>query len=93
MNNPAPEYTKTQAKLYADQGLYDKAMEIYRHLINEFPDQKDLLDDFSDLQVKMQRAKASKEPELAILFKQWLDLLAQYRQNNEIQMPVHKSTT
>lgn len=93
MNDPAPEYTKTRAKLYADQGLYDKSMEIYRHLINEFPDQKDLLDDYSDLKEKRRQAKASKEPELAFLFKQWLDLLAQYRRIHEIQMPVHKSTT
>ena len=89
MNDPAPEYTRTQAKLYADQGLYDKAMEIYRHLINEFPEQEDLLDDFSDLKVKMQRTNASKEPELAILFEQWLDLLAQYRKIHAIQITEH----
>ena len=93
MNEPASEYSKTQAKLYADQGFYDKAMEIYRHLINEFPEQEDLLDDISDLKMKMQQAKASKEPELAILFKQWIDLLTQYRQIHAIEIPAHKSTT
>lgn len=73
------------AKLYADQGHYEKAIEIYKHLMNEFPDREDILDDFSELKVKMQRRSASKEPELAFLFQQWFELLKKYRQVHGIR--------
>ncbi len=85
MTDHAQRYTKTLAKLYADQGHFDKAIEIYQHLVKKFPERKDILDDFSDLKVKMQRIKTSNEPELAVLFQQWFDLLAKYRQINGIQ--------
>jgi tetratricopeptide (TPR) repeat protein len=90
MSNPDQRYTKTLAKLYADQDHFDKAIEIYQHLIEKFPEREDLLDDFEDLKVKMQRIKTSNEPELAVLFKQWFDLLAQYRQINTIQKEMNK---
>jgi len=54
MNDPAQRYTKTLAKLYADQGHFDKAIEIYQHLVKKFPEREDILDDFSDLKIKMQ---------------------------------------
>jgi len=85
MNDPAQRYTKTLAKLYADQGHFDKAIEIYQHLVKKFPEREDILDDFSDLKIKMQRIKISNEPELAVLFKQWIELLAKYKQVNAIQ--------
>jgi tetratricopeptide (TPR) repeat protein len=90
MNDPAQRYTKTLAKLYADQGYYDKAIEIYRHLVKKFPEREDLLDDFSDLKVKIQRIKTSNEPELSVLFQRWFDLLAKYRQINAIQREMNR---
>jgi len=85
MSDPAQRNTKTLAKLYADQGHFEKAIEIYQHLVKEFPDREDILDDFSDLKVKVQRIKTSNEPELAELLQQWFDLLAKYKQVNAIQ--------
>ena len=85
MNDPARRYTKTIAKLYADQGHYDKAIEIYQYLVTNFPDREDILDDFSDLKIKLQRIKTSKKPNLAVLFQQWFDLLAEYKQIKAIQ--------
>jgi tetratricopeptide (TPR) repeat protein len=85
MDDPAQRYTKPLATLYADQGHYDKAIEIYQYLIKKFPDRKDILDDLSDLKIKMQRIKASDKPELDVLFQEWFDLIAKYKQINAIQ--------
>lgn len=85
MNDPTQRYTKSLAKLYADQGHYEKAIEIYKHLMKKFPEREDIIDDFSDLKIKMQRIKISNEPELAVLFQQWFDLIAKYKQINAIQ--------
>ncbi len=84
MDDPAQRYTKPLATLYADQGHYDKAIEIYQYLIKKFPDRKDILDDLSDLKIKMQRIKASDKPELDVLFQEWFDLIAKYKQINAI---------
>jgi len=84
MDDPAQRYTKPLATLYADQGHYDKAIEIYQYLIKKFPDRKDILDDLSDLKIKMQRIKASGKPELDVLFQEWFDLIAKYKQINAI---------
>jgi hypothetical protein len=80
MNDPAPRYTRTLATLYADQGHYDKALTVYRHLIKQFPDSRDISEGFSDLKDRIQRIKTSNEPELAPLFREWFDLLIKYRQ-------------
>jgi Tfp pilus assembly protein FimV len=37
-------YTKTMAKVYADQGYLTKAAEIYRFLLKQEPDRQDLPD-------------------------------------------------
>ncbi|PIP36982.1 MAG: hypothetical protein COX19_17880 [Desulfobacterales bacterium CG23_combo_of_CG06-09_8_20_14_all_51_8] len=82
MNDPAPRYTRTLARLYADQGHYDKALEVYRHLMKQFPDRRDISEGFSDLKERIQRIQTSNEPELAPLFREWFDLLIKYKQSH-----------
>lgn len=79
MNNP-PHYTRTLARLYAEQGYHDKAVEIYRHLMRKFPDRRELLEDVSALEARMREAQTTNEPALSRLFQEWLDLLTKYRQ-------------
>jgi len=79
MNKPYP-CTRTLAKLYADQGYHDKAIEMYQELVQKFPGRKDILDDFSEAKIRMQRVKTTNEPKLALQFQEWLDLLTKYKQ-------------
>ena len=88
-DTPSRRYSRTLAKLYADQARYDKASEIYRHLIEKFPERKDILEDFADLKAKMERAKTAKKPPLPALFQQWLELLKKYRQMHGLSFPDH----
>jgi len=80
MSDPSDHPTLTLAALYADQGHYEKAIETYQHLLRKFPDREDIKDNLSDLKVKMQKMKTTKEPELAMLFQKWFDLLTKYKQ-------------
>ena len=80
MNKPSYPYTRTLARLYADQGYHDKAIEVYQHLIQKFPGRKDILDDFSEIKIRTQQVKTSNEPKLALQFQEWLDLLTKYKQ-------------
>lgn len=80
MNKPSYPYTRTLARLYADQGYHDKAIEIYQYLIQKFPGRKDILDDFSAIKIRTQQVKTTNEPKLALRFQEWLDLLTKYKQ-------------
>lgn len=65
-------YTKTMAKVYEDQGKYEKAARIYQYLLNREPDRQDLIDALSELEKK--RIENNLEG-LVHLFIQWIDLL------------------
>jgi hypothetical protein len=64
-------YTKTMAKVYADQGNLLQASEIYRYLLKREPDRQDLAHALSEIQKKY----LEKEPEdLVSLFSRWIEL-------------------
>ena len=65
-------YTRTMAKVYADQGNLLKAAEIYRYLLESEPEQPDLKDALSEVERKLNE----KSPDdLNRLFNRWIDLL------------------
>ena len=65
-------YTKTMAKVYTDQGKYEKAAGIYHYLLSREPDRKDLSDALFELEKKR---SADNCEGLVRLFIQWIDLL------------------
>lgn len=75
--------TVTMAKVFARQGLYDKAAEIYHKLLERDPDRNDLTEALSELE----KIKAEKEKELKTtlvpLFSEWFDLALS---NNRIEL-------
>jgi tetratricopeptide (TPR) repeat protein len=83
MNKPIYPSTRTLARLYADQGYHDKAIEIYNDLIQKFPGRKDIRDDLAEIKQRMQQVKTTHEPKLTLVFQEWLDLLTKYKQVRE----------
>ena len=68
-------YTRTMAKVYADQGNLLKAAEIYRYLLECEPERRDLKDALSEIEKKLNE----KSPDdLITLFNRWMDLLLKY---------------
>lgn len=68
-------YTRTMAKVYADQGNLLKAAEIYRYLLECEPERRDLKDALSEIEGKLNE----KSPDdLIKLFNRWTDLLLKY---------------
>ena len=72
-------YTATMAKVYADQGHWDEAAEIYRHLLKREPERSDYLEALAEAERKI--VSSGKEPseDLTPLFHQWLDLMLRYK--------------
>ncbi|MBL7179343.1 MAG: hypothetical protein ABIK98_11010 [Pseudomonadota bacterium] len=69
-------YTKTMAKVYADQGKLSKAAEIYNYLLKKEPACQDLIDALSELDKKRFEKGCQG---LDDLFGTWLDLLLVHR--------------
>ncbi len=68
-------YTRTMAKVHADQGNLLKAAEIYRYLLECEPERRDLKDALSEIEGKLNE----KSPDdLIKLFNRWMDLLLKY---------------
>ena len=75
MSNDDVFYTRTMAKVYADQGNLLKAAEIYRYLLKCEPEHRDLKDALSEVERKLNE----KSPDdLSKLFIKWMDLLLKY---------------
>ena len=68
-------YTRTMAKVYADQGNLSKAAEIYRYLLECEPERQDLMDSLSEIERKLNEESPD---DLIKLFNRWIDLLLKY---------------
>ena len=72
-------YTGTMAKVYAGQGLWDKAAEIYRHLLRLEPERTDYLEALAEAERMLNTTVNRKVEDLAPLFQQWIDLMLKYK--------------
>ena len=74
-------YTKTMAKVYANQGYLTKAAEIYRFLLKQdsgrqdLPDRQSLIDELSKIEKKLSE-KGPGDP--VLLLSKWIDLMLRY---------------
>jgi tetratricopeptide (TPR) repeat protein len=71
-------YTVTMARVYEEQGHWEKAAEIYRFLLKQEPQRKDLAEALADAERKMDEALNKNPDDLIPLFREWIDLLLRY---------------
>jgi hypothetical protein len=71
-------YTETMAKVYADQGHWAKAVEVYRHLLAEDPQRLDYADALADAENQMKAISRRAPQHLVPLFREWIELLFKY---------------
>ena len=68
-------YTETMAKVYAAQGHWGKAAEIYRRLLTGAPARKDFADALAEAETKMLNDSPENSEQLVPLFREWIELL------------------
>ena len=78
-------YTVTMARVYENQGLWDKAAEIYQYLLKREPERKDLAEALSKVERKTEEAIDKKPDDLIPLFREWINLLLQDRRLRELK--------
>ena len=72
-------YTATMAKVYAEQGHWNKAAEIYRHLLRIEPERTDYLEALAEAERMLKTSGNRSVGDLAPLFHQWIDLMLKYK--------------
>jgi len=72
-------YTATMAKVYADQGHWQKAADIYRHLLKHEPERNDYLEALAEAEKKILSSGQKPFEDLTPLFHQWFDLMLKYK--------------
>ena len=71
--------TATMAKVFADQGHYEKAAEIYRNLLKREPQRQDLADALSEVEKRVSEAGQSSDDNLVFLLSEWIELVFRYK--------------
>ena len=74
--------TETMARIYADQGHYDKAAVIYRRLLMQNPERADFHDRLEALEALQ---KAADSHSLADHMSEWVQLLMKKRQIDKLR--------
>ncbi|MFC1811951.1 hypothetical protein ACFL03_04615 [Thermodesulfobacteriota bacterium] len=74
MSEDTDFYTSTMAKIYADQGHFEKAAEIYRFLLKREPGRQDLIEALSEIERKFFSGEKNDHGSLVSLFVKWFDL-------------------
>jgi hypothetical protein len=72
-------YTATMAKVYSEQGHWEKAADIYRHLLAQEPGRDDYLAALRSAEIKADQNRNDSLEKLATLFHQWFDLMLTYK--------------
>ena len=85
MNKDIDIYTETMAKVYATQGLWGKAAEIYRHLLTVEPTRKDYADALAEAEKKIVEDSHNIPEQLVPLFREWIELLFRCEKLNKLR--------
>ena len=85
MNNQTEFYTKTMANVYAKQGYFAKAVEIYRHLLKHDPESRELNDLLSGVEKKLNEKQKKDREILEKLFGKWIYLQLSYNRLQKLK--------
>ena len=67
--------TVTLARVFAEQGHWDKSAEIYRNLLRQDPGRPDLVQALAEAEAALRAAQPPPSQALVPLFREWIDLL------------------
>jgi predicted Zn-dependent protease len=70
--------TVTLAQVFAEQGHWEKSVEIYRNLLRKDPDRPDVAQALAAAEAALRAAKPASSQALVPLFQEWIELLLTY---------------
>ena len=84
MTNDTDVYTETMAKIYVEQGYFEKAAEIYRYLLKTEPNRRDLGEALAKVEDKISIQQKKTLRDLEPLLEEWIKLMLTY--NNLLKL-------
>ncbi|MBL0732535.1 MAG: hypothetical protein JJW03_06765 [Desulfosarcina sp.] len=66
------------AKIFTDQGNLEKAADIYRYLLENDPDRKDIFDKLLRINEQIAKKKKKSSDHIISLFREWINLVLKY---------------
>ncbi|MBT8342668.1 MAG: hypothetical protein HKP58_20660 [Desulfatitalea sp.] len=75
--------TAAMAKLFADQGYWRKAAEIYTRLVAQHPQCADLKAALTEVQHRMAERQAPTRKDVELLLKEWITMVQKSRRNRQ----------
>ena len=78
-------YTETMAKVFAAQGHWEKAAEIYRHLLTEAPAREELSDALAEVEKSLGKEPQKDFEQLVLLFREWIQLVFRREKLNKLR--------
>ena len=78
-------YTATMAKVYAEQGHWDKSAEIYRFLLKHEPERVDYLEALAQAERNIISSAQKPRTDLSPLFHEWIELMLKYKTLQKLQ--------
>ncbi len=85
MSNQTEFYTKTMANVYAGQGYFTKASDIYRYLLKHNPENREINDLLFEVEKKLDEKKKNAGKILKRLFSKWIDLQLSYNRLQKLK--------
>ena len=86
-------YTATMAGVYAQQGHFEKAVEIYRFLLEREPNRQDIADALAELEKRIEKEGAKTDKDLVPLFRKWVRLVLEFNRLQKLKKCQHDLTT
>ena len=77
--------TLTMARLLAEQGHWQRAAEICRHLLQTQPGRADVVEVLAEAERQEQESSPKNAAELVALFQEWIDLLFKYQRLRQLR--------
>jgi hypothetical protein len=78
-------YTVTMARVYAEQGLWKKAAEVYRFLLEQEPQREDLAAELAKVESYLRTGVDERLEGLVSLLQNWFDLIFQYNRMKRLR--------
>lgn len=80
-----PIKTATMAKIFSQQGHFDEAIEIYRHLLKQNPERLDLAEALARTEEKRRLQSVPASGDIVSILSAYIRLLLAYRQLADLQ--------
>jgi cytochrome c-type biogenesis protein CcmH/NrfG len=78
MEENYPHGTLTLARLFASQGHWGKAANIYRRMLEREPDRQEIAQALAEAEERIRAVGGTPPGDLEALFRQWIKLLLQH---------------